>query len=396
MPTYTLDDIQTSVKVRLHNQTGMLAGAGANSTSLLVAIKDASRKVVSELDLRSTKRKSTVAPNLFNEIYQYNCPTDLKGLKVIGIQPQTLDRSRHTDYKLVPEEFFDQLKQSRSNLISFTDRDMTRKLLASVSVNDKGFTVSPLDDLTTGATWSAFGDATNLVADSYDYVKGSGSIKADISAAGGTTFGIQSSDISTFDLTEYKSNGSAFVWVRITSTTNITNYKLRLGSDSSNYYEMTATTTNEGTAFVAGWNLLRFDFSGKTTTGTPDDDACDYAVIYMTKTTGKVSETDYRFDHIIVKLGQINNLIYYSKYIWQTSSGTWIENPTISTDKINADTEEVDLIIEKSVELVAQSIREYAEDWKIAKENYKELKAEYKRENPSEALRLENDYYFFD
>lgn len=396
MPTYTLDDIQTSVKVRLHNQLGQLAGAGANSTSLLVAIKDASRKVVSEIDLRSTKRKSTVAPNLFNDIYQYSCPTDLKGMKVIGIQPQKMDRSRFRIYKLVPEENFDQLKQSRTNLLSFTDRDMTRKLLASVEVDDNGFTVTPLDDLTSGGTVAAFGDATNLSVDTYEYVKGSGSVKADINASGGTTFGIQITSIPTFDLTNYKSNGSAFVWVYITSTTNITNYKLRLGSDSSNYYEMTATTTNEGTAFVTGWNLLRFDFSGKSTTGTPDDDGCDYAAIYMNKAGGKTSETDYRFDHIIVKIGRINNLIYYSKYLWQTSGGTWIENPTTSTDKVNADTEEVDLVIEKSVEIIAQGIREYAEDWKIARENYKEMKAEYKRNYPSEALPLETDYYFFD
>lgn len=395
MPTYTYTDLLNTVKVRLHNQTGQLAGISA-ATNPLVLINMAVRKTLNKVDFRSSKRKSTVAPNLFNDIYQYSCPTDLKGQKVVGIQPQLPDRSRFSEYHLVPEENFDQLKQSRKNLISFTDRDMIRKMLASVSVNDLGFTVSPLDALTGGGSWTAFGDATNITADSYDYVKGSGSIKADISSAGGTTFGIQASNIPTFDLTSYKSNGSAFVWARITSATNITNYKLRLGSDSSNYYEMTATTTNEGTAFVAGWNLLRFDFSGKSTTGTPDDDAGNYAVIYMTKSAGKISETDYRFDHIIVKLGQINNLIYYSKYLWQDSSGTWKENATATTDYLNLDTEEFDIVTEAAIEEVAASIREYAEDWKIAKENKKEMIEDYRRQYPSEALRQETDYYFMD
>lgn len=395
MPTFTKLDLERHVKVRLHNQVGQLNGAGSNSTSILFVLNSAARKVASDIDLRSTKRKATVAPNLFNDIYHYACPTDQKGMKAIGIQPQTLDRDRLSAFTLVPEEQFDQRKQSETGLLSFTDRDMTRKLLASVSVNDNGFTVTPLDDLTSGGTVAAFGDAENLVADSYDYIKGSGSVKADISSAGGTTFGIQVTSIPTFDLTDYKSAGSAFAWVRITSATNITNYKLRLGSDSSNYYEMTATTTNEGTAFVAGWNLVRFDFSGKTTTGTPDDDACDYAVLYMTKAAGKVSETDYRFDHIIVKLGQINNYIYYSKYPWQTSSGTWIENATADTDKLNADTEEFELFVEKATEETAAGIREYAEDWKIARENYKDLKEKYKRDYPSEALPLETNYYEF-
>jgi len=396
MPVYTQVDLSNAVKVRLHNQLGQIAGAGTNSASILVGLNRGVRKASSKIDFRSTKRKSLVAPNLFNDIYQYNCPTDLKGKKIIGIQPQTLDRSRFTVYKLVPEENFDQLKQSRDNLLSFTDRDMVRKLLASVRVNDNGFTVSSLDSLTSGGSWSAFGDATNIVLDSYDFVKGSGSIKADISSAGGTTFGIQASDIPVFDLTSYKSAGSAFVWVKITSTTNITNYNLRLGSDSSNYYEMTATTTNEGTAFVAGWNLLRFDFSGKTTTGTPVDASCVYGAIYMTKASGKVSETDYRFDHIIVKLGQINNLIYYSKYLWQTSGGTWIENSTVTTDYLNLDTEEFDIVVEECIAELSLGIREYGEDWKIAREEGVEMVKKYKQTCPSEALLEETDYYNFD
>lgn len=396
MPTFTYANLETSVKVRLHNQLGQLKGSTSNSASILVALNTAVRKSLADVDFRSSKRKSTVAPNLFNDIYQYNCPTDLKGNKIIGIQPQTLDRSRFEVYNLVPEENFDQLKQSKTNLISFTDRDMTRKMLASVSVDDDGFTVTPLDSLTSGGTVAAFGDAENVVADTYDFVKGSGSIKADISSAGGTTFGVQITSIPTFDLTRYKSAGSAFVWVRITSTTNLTNYKLRLGNDSSNYYEMTVTTTNEGTAFATGWNLLRFDFSGKSTTGTVDDDACDYAVIYMTKDGAKVSETDYRFDHIIVKLGQINNLIYYSKYLWQNSGGTWIENSTATTDKLNLDTEEYDIVVERGVEECAAGIREYGEDWKIARENRKEMVANYKKQYPSEALLEETDYYNFD
>jgi len=394
MPTYTFTSLQDSVTVRLHNQLGQLAGASNSTQNIMVALNDGVRQCL-EIDFRSTKRKSTIAPNLFNEIYQYTAPTDLKGKKVIGIQPQKLDRSRHTAYELVPEENFDQLKQTRSNLISFTDRDFTRKLLASVDVNDDSLVVSPLDAMTGNGTWALFGDGTNLSADTYEYIKGSGSIKWDISAAGGTTAGIQASNVNTFDLTKYASAGSAFVWAYITSATDITNFKLRLGNSASNYYEMTATTANEGTAFVAGWNLLRFDFSGKATTGTVTLTTCSYAVIYMTKAAGKISETDYRFDHIILKLGEINNLIYYSKYLWQTSAGAWIENSTTTTDKLNVDTEEYPIIVEKCVEWASAGIREYQADWKIARENYERMKKEYRKMYRSEALQDQTDYYYF-
>ena len=386
MPTYTRTMLKASVNSRIHNKIGILSDS---ETTLNNGVREA----ISFVDFRSMKRKSSLAPNLFNDIYHYTCPTDLKGMKIVDLQPQTGERSKFNDWELTTESEFDRRKETEYNLLAFSDRDFTRKLLVSASVNDDGFTVSPLDSLTGGGTWALFGDGTNVTQDSYEYVKGSASINFDISAAGGTTAGIQSSDIPTFDLTNYASNGSAFVWVYITSTTDITNYILRLGSDSSNYYSMTATTTNEGLAFSTGWNLLRFAFSGKSTTGTPDDDACDYAAIYMTKTAGKISETDYRFDHIIVKLGAIYNLIYYSKYPWQSSSGTYKENSTADTDYINVDTEEYQMIVEKCVEHASNEIRE-SEDALTSSNKFEKLKREYQRSYKGEGLRSESTYYY--
>jgi hypothetical protein len=395
MPTYTYLDLQDVVKVRLHNQLGQLVGATSSTGNILVGINAGVRNSL-EIDFRSTKRKAAMAPNLFNDVYQYACPTDLKADKVIGVQPQKLNRSRFNYYNLVPEENFDQLKQTRFNLLSFTERDMTRKLLASVDNEDNLSTVvSPLDSLTGSGSWVLFGDAETLTADSFDYVVGNGSIKFNLSAAGGTTAGIQATDIPTFDLTQYATAGSVFVWVNITSTTNLTNYKIRLGNDASNYYEMTATTTNEGTAFVTGWNLLRFDFSGKTTTGTVSLTTCDYAVVYMTKTSGKVSENGYGFDQIILRRGEISNLIYYSKYMWQTSAGTWIENATTTTDKINLDTEEFDVVAENCIKWCAAGIREYENDFTIADKEYEKKKKAYRKQYKSEALSQTTDYYFF-
>lgn len=382
MPTYTRSQLKTSVNSGIHNKSGMLSDI--NTT-----LNDGVREVISSLDLRSTKRKASTAPNLFNEIYQYSCPSDLKAFKIISLQPQAGDRDPAQDWYLTTEDEFDRYKSIKPNLLSLSDRDMTRKLLCSAAFDDDGFTAASMDSAT---GWTGFGDGTNLTTDNYQYVKGSGSINFDIGAAGGTTAGIYNASLSTFDLTNYLSYGSVFVWAWITSTTNITNYILRIGSDSSNYYSMTVTTTNEGSAFVNGWNLLRFDFSGKSTTGTPDDDACDYIAIYMTKAAGKISETDYRFDHVIVKLGAIYNLIYYSKYLWQNSSGTYLENSTADTDYLNVDTEEYAMIIAKCTELAATEVREDA-DRMAASVKFEKLRREYRRSYRSEALPILNTYY---
>lgn len=385
MPSFLYSELKTAVNGRIHNKIGLLADARQT-------INNGVRDCLA-LDLRSTKRKSSLAPNLFNEIYQYTCPTDLKAQKIISLQPQTMVRDLHQNWELTAEDEFDRRKDTDTNLLAFSDRDFTRKLLISYNADDNGFVVSTLDALTGGGSWALFGDGTNLTVDNDQYVKGSASINWDISAAGGTTAGIQATDIPTFDLTDYASAGSVFVWAWVTSATNLTNYILRIGSDSSNYYSMTATTTNEGLSFAAGWNLLRFDFSGKSTTGTPDDDNCDYAAIYMTKTAGKISETDYRFDHIIVKKGQIFNLIYYSKYLWQNSSGTYLEDSTADTDVLNVDTEEYNMLIEKCTEWAAREARE-TEDATIAAQRFASLSRAYRKMYKSERLPQQDTYYY--
>jgi hypothetical protein len=157
---------------------------------------------------------------------------------------------------------------------------------------------------------------------------------------------------------------------------------------------MTVTTTNEGLAFAAGWNLLRFDFSGKTTTGTPVDTAGVYCALFMTKTAGKISETDYRFDYMVLRRGQIYNLVYYTRYAWQNSSGTYLVDSTADTDYINCDTDEFNMFVEKFVEIAADELREPDDSLK-AGTKYTELTKLYRKQYKGEALQLQDTYYNF-
>lgn len=391
LSNYQFTDLQAAVEGRLHNMQALMAGTNYSEAFMLnLGVKDCL-----EIDFRSTKRKAAISPDLFDDIYQYACPTDLKKKKLVGLQPQNMDRSRYQIWNLVPEENFDQLKQTRFNLLSVSDNSFVRTLLASAKVDDLSSVVSELDSLTANGTWTGFGDGTNLSVDTYQKIKGNASIAWDISAAGGTTAGITASNVSTFDLTNYKSYGSVFVWAYITSVTNLTNYILRLGSSSSNYYSMTVTTQNDGTAFVAGWNLLRFDFNGKSTTGTPVDASGAYVAVYMTKTSGKISETSYRFDWICLKRGNINNLVYYSKYMWQSSGGTWKANSTASSDYLNVDEDEFPIVVERCTYQIARSIREYKDDAAAALASYERMKKEYRKFYKSEALLETTDYHYF-
>ena len=363
------------------------------------------QEVLTDADLRSQKRKTALTPNLFNDVYQYSCPADLKELAIIDLKPQ-LNRGRFDDWRLTVPEEFDRLKKdmrvdtagdpiklgknswSGDNMIAVQDNDWVRKVLVSKPVEDSSVTLHDMDSL---GSWIAFGDGTNVVADSSNYVTGSACVKYDINASGGTTAGIQNSAIPSFDLTNYLMEGSIFVWAYITSTTNLTNFKLRVGSDSSNYNTMTATTTNEGTAFYTGWQLLRFDLSGLSATGSPVNTACTYIAIYMTKSGAKISEVAYRFDSIIMRKGAHYDLLYYTKYGWQTSAGVYIVDSTDDTDLINADTAELKLFRLKYAQLAEKHLRNFAQ----ASANFQEYQLalrDYQSKHPSEAMLLTNTY----
>lgn len=388
MPNYTRTQLKTSINNRIHGKIGMVVDQNG-------AINDVVRQVVGEVDMRSMKRRSSVVPNLFSDIYDYNCPEDLQDNKVIDFIPQDQSRSRTGEFSLTTEEEFDRRKGLQENLIAIAERDFIRKIRFAGQVSDYTKTISTLDSVNSGGgTWQGFGDGTNLTRDSFNYIKSPASIRWDINANGGTTAGIYNDSLDELDITDYYQNGSVFVWAYLSSATNVTNFVLRLGTTASHYYQITVTATNESATFQTGWNLLRFDMASKTTVGSPDVTAIDYCAIYMTKASGKVSELDYRFDSIQLKLGKIHYLLYYSKYPWQNTSGTYLENSTNDLDYINCDTEEYNLFIEKGVELIGAMVREY-QDSDLASKKYEKAVERYQVLNPSEVKMLTTTYYDF-
>lgn len=258
-------------------------------------------------------------------------------------------------------------------------------------MNDDTSVVATLDSTTAdGGTWVAFGDATNVTSESDNYVVGSGSVEFDL-VGSGTTAGLENTAVTSFDVTDYVNAGHVFVWVYINSTTNLTNWIIRLGSDSSNYFTQTVTTNQVSASFVNGWNLLRFDFASMTETGTVTRTAIDYIAIYMTKTSGK-SDDGYRIDHMVLHTGEIHNLLYYSRYPWQSSGGTYLEDSTANTDLLNAETDEVDGFVFRSKMELFRELRRF-DLVADAKSEYEVWKANYKRQNPSERIHRERNYY---
>lgn len=349
------------------------------------------RIVVGDMDMRSLKRSSTLSPGLFSDIDSYPAPTDLKDQSIVDIRPQT-NRTRDSEFTLTTAEQFGRRNDNLTAAVK--NENGLKRILISARINDNTLVISTLDSITAGGgTWVATGDATNLVANSDNYIKGNAALKYDLGSGGLTTAGIRNTTLTSFDITDYLTN-SIFHYEYIASTTNLTSYTLRVGSSTGDYYQQTVTTTHEGTAFTQGWNLLRFDMSTATTVGTPTSTACTYAEIFMTKSALKINETGYRADHIWAKKGLVYEIVYYTEYGWQTSGGTYIQDSTLDTDFVIADSGEFEIIVQKAIEIAAAEVNEDDSELK-ASQRYTDMKDKYLTDNPSESKLIQTTYYNF-
>lgn len=386
--SFTRSDYYAKINSGIQGRIGML-------TDVNGLMNEAAKEVVTKNDLRSSRRKTTLTPKLFNEVYQFAAPSDFDAYKIIDLPPQV--KRNGQEWFLISSEEFDRKKEGLHGYVAIDDFDGVKKILLALDMDDDTRTIASLDSLTSGGgTWSGFGDGENVEVDTDDYVKEYASLRWDIGSGATTTAGIVNTGLNSFDLTNYLGgNGAAFVWAYINSTTNLTNFILRLGSSSGNYYSKTVTAQHDGTAFVAGWNLLRFDLTSLTETGSVTDTAITYAVIYMTKTSGKINETDYRFDSLVLKKGSIYNIKYLSKFPWVSSAGTWKEESTDDTDLLVCETDEQQLFILKGREFASREINEFDMATEYAN-LYMAEQEKYRLRNPSEVKVMTSQYYEYD
>jgi hypothetical protein len=386
---YTQSDLSSGVNRGIQNRIGLLPDAQAT-------LNAAVRELLTEIRLRSTKRKAALVPNLFSGEMEYTAAQDLHADDIIDIPAQA--KRYDGEFTLVPVEQF--LRDPRVGDIAVNDANGLKTLLVRSNTPDSQSTIDPLSDYNRSLvdTWNAFGVAIGVENNSDDFVKGSGSIEFAIGPGVGTTAGIYNTGLDVLDLAEFIAHdASAFVYSKLASATGITNFKLHLGSGPSDYFEYTTAVRNDGTAFTAGWNLLRFGLLTPTATvGSPNSAVIDYVSLFMTKTEGKVSEAGYMFNNLVAKKGKYHDILYYSKYGWQSAAGAYKENSTDPTDVLVADTNEFDLFVKKGICVAAREADLGENAISRADADFDKARATYLMANPSEDKVVVSSYYEYD
>jgi hypothetical protein len=294
------------------------------------------RQLLGDIDPQETIRKVLTTSPLYNQIWDYACPSDLKGNRIIDISPQ-YQRSSDQIITQGYNQSFDINKNLSIPPSQFTIQfnNAVKTIRIQDSTLPQGVSIDTCE-ATTG--WTANSTASSLTLDNVNYASGAGSLSFNVTTGTGS---ISKTLASTLNMSSQLNQSSLFYYLYLPTGTALTSTEIRWGSSSSAYYSRTSTVTNEGNAFATGWNLIRGDWNGATVVGSPSSSSISYIYIGVTVTS---NQTGIKVDNIISDMGLYRMIEYYSKFLYRNAStGAFQETVLDNSDLINLDTESYNL-----------------------------------------------------
>lgn len=328
-----------------------LHGTSLNKIQSLNALHNrTARQLVGDIDPQETIRKVLTTTPIYNQIWDYACPSDLKGNRIIDISPQYI----RIPGQLITQTFNQPFDIDKNLAIANSEFTIQfNNAIKTIRINDtslpQGVVLDPCES-TTG--WTANSTASNLTLDNVNYAMGSGSLSFDVTTGTGS---ISETLSSTLNLTNQLNQASLFYYLYLPTGSQLTSTAIRWGSSASNYYTRTLTVTNEGNAFQTGWNLIRADWLGATVVGTPDVTKIAYLDILVTVTA---NQTGIKVDNIVSNMGLYRTVEYYSKFLFRdATTGAFQETVTDDSNLINLDTESYNLYFNLLAFLATQQVQ---------------------------------------
>jgi hypothetical protein len=387
--SYTIGDVENDLEGRLH-------GTSVSSvTNLNSVYRRAAMNLLNKIDPEPTRVIGQIT--LYDKVYDYASPTDLKQNRIIDIRPQSdSNQERDADDNLRQKlsKDFDRGKESASSWVTTMFNKGTKYLRISKRFSPGATSLDSLDE-TTG--WSAGSSASGLVAE--DIIFERGGLQFDLAVSGSTGY-IENSSIDEVDLSDFENKSAAFITLYIPSAAAlaaITNIILRWGNSDSVYFSQTITTAHLG-ALKVGKNLLRFDWNGATETGSVDASAIDYARTTVTYDGTAIS--GLIVSDLFFSLGRIHDIEYYSQFLFN-NAGTWGSTPSNTETEINLDEPSYNLFVD---EVTLEAVQQLQGEAASADANAMRLKLngldgaggaykEYKSNNPNQTTKPQTRTY---
>ena len=367
----------------------VLHGTNLNKIQGLNNLHDrAARQLLGDIDPQETIRKVLTTTPIYNQVWDYACPSDLKGNRIIDISPQYQRDSSQLISQTYNQAFDIDKNKSIVNpefTIQFNNGVKT------IRINDTSLPQGViLDTCEAVGNWTATSTASNLTLDNVNYASGSGSLSFDVTTGVGY---ISETLASSLDLSAHLNQSSLFYYLYLPSGTSVTSTEIRWGTSQSAYYSRSSSVTNEGNAFQTGWNLIRADWKGATVVGSPDSSDISYLYISVTVTS---NQTGIKVDNIISNMGLYRNVEYYSKFLFRNAiTGAFQETVDDNSNLINLDTESYNLYLNLLAFYAAQQVQGVSGgfDTNFWGQEYLNNKTRYTALNKSQVQKPRNNYY---
>lgn len=366
---------------------GMGHGATLNRVRNIEALFERSAsKFNAKCKPLETMRIAALASTVYDDVYNYALPSDYNAL--IDLIPQDNRGTWDVAFRNAAGKF-DLEKAVKNQTVSLEGSEGS-KIIRINWRSRAGKTLHSMNSVTSNGTWSAVGSATGIIANEIFKVSGSASIEFDLVASGD---GIQNTTMDALDLTDEDEVADVFVWVYLGTTSGITSISARWGNDlTANYWSSVAQTTQaDGTAFKAGWNLIKFPWSTATETGTVAPASIDSFRITFVATAAK---NNIRVDNIMFTIGRNFDIKYYSKYLFKNSAGTYLSRPASDDDNVTIDNDSLPIFLYECLKEMAHQVEgtDSAFDINYARQELAELYPAFRNEFPDQRKKLIASY----
>lgn len=327
--------------------TGIMHGTSLDQiTNLYGIFNRAASQLLLDCDPQETKRTFPIANGVFDQVYEYEAPVDVKGNGIYSLSPQVQQWKANNN--------FSQQYQQNFNFSKFWGPASSFNILFNSGIKTMqinwfnartGTLINEADEIQDNGLWQVGGTAMNLQNDNVNYVSGNGSLSFNLAAGANPSAGyLENTESQSVDLSNVVNQSVLFLYVYLPNPTAFTSVELRWGSGPNDYFVQTATMTQQNTAFQAGWNLLAFPWASAGSVGAPDAGSITY--LRVTWNYNGTLQTAVRLDNIVSNLASILNCSYYSKYLFSNpTTGAWQETVLNDNNVVNLDTDAYTLFL---------------------------------------------------
>lgn len=376
--------------------SGVLHGTTINQvTNTFGLYNRAASTFLLECDPMETIRIVPFPSTIFNQVFDYPLPPDVKGNKVIDIQPQ-INRTVIDIWTQSYIQAFDVSKKtSLKNGFAINFNSGLKTIRIDAPYLPVPILLNEANSISDNGTWSTFGDATNLTTNNTNFLTNPASLQFDLTGVTGIG-GIVNTTVQPINLSEQLNQAVEFFYTSLPTGADFTSINLQWGSSPTDFYSVTETVNQQNTAFVNGWNLMANPWLGATVVGAPDPSTITYLRITYNYSIG-VPQTAVLVNNIVSNLGQILNVVYYSKDMFADGiTGAFKESVTSVNDIINLDTDAYAIYFNLVAYLAMQQqqgLDASFYDGNFFLNQYKEGLARYKQQYPSQQQKAQSFYY---